>query len=204
MRGLLNPSDQAGWTAQERAFGLLAPGITQLATVFAEASAAENGAGSPERTTTAIKIAKSIAQQLYFASGAFDARHQTPDEEPRRGDPCRFTALAMPALEGLTAIHFPAVTQHIVETADHIAHCDPRRLLLTAAAAANHDPGYANEIQGLETVLTLIRHYFAEHRDLVLNDTECTTAIRAMLGSFVSRGWDKAIDLAEELHDMYT
>jgi hypothetical protein len=52
--------------------------------------------------------------------------------------------------------------------------------------------------------MQLIQHYTADHRDLVLNGPQCTTAVRALLEAFIRLGWDKATKLAEELDELFT
>jgi hypothetical protein len=52
-------------------------------------------------------------------------------------------------------------------------------------------------------VLQLLRQYLADHRDLVLGDTECTTAVRRLLESFVRVGWNQAIQMAEGMDEVF-
>ena len=200
LRGLLNPADAAARPAQDRAFGLISLSMNQLRDVFAEAQQPGATQAPSQRITDAIKIAADIAQHLYFASGAFGQTDPSPPGENQS----RFTARALPLLDQLSHIHFPAVTQQIVQITDHISGTQPKRALLTAAAAVIGDPAYAREPLGLDTTLQLVRHFTAEHRDLVLNDPECTTAVRALLEAFVRLGWDQAIDLAEQLDELFT
>ena len=60
-----------------------------------------------------------------------------------------------------------------------------------------------SEPLALDAIHLLVRHYLADHRDLVLSDPTCISGIRAMLEVFVRAGWDKAIELAEELDDLF-
>jgi hypothetical protein len=204
LRELLNPAAPYDRSAQERTFAILAPSLDQLRSVFVQAErSAASSDGLRDRYTRAIKIAEELARQLYYASGAFDQRDPS-SPSPSRGDRARFCTLALPLLQGLSAIHYPAITQHIVQIADHLAPVEPKRLLLLAAAAVTGDAMYAREPMGLDTALQLIRHYTADYRGLVLNDPQCTAAIRRVLESFVRLGWDKAIGLAEDLDELFT
>jgi hypothetical protein len=200
LRGLLNPADAAARPAQDRAFGLISLSMNQLRDVFAEAQQPAATQAPSQRITDAIKIAENIAQHLYFASGAFGQGDPSPSGEGQS----RFSSLALPLLDQLSHIHFPAVTQHIVQITDHISGTQPKRALLIAAAAVIGDPAYPREPLGLDATLQLVRRYTAEHRSLVLNDPECTTAVRALLEAFVRLGWDQAIDLAEQLDGLFT
>jgi hypothetical protein len=110
----------------------------------------------------------------------------------------------LPLLQALSEIHFPAITQYIVQIADHIRAAQPKPLLLLAATAATSDKAYPREPMGLEATLQLIRHYAADYRSLVLSDPQSTTAVRILLEAFVRLGWDRAIELAEELDELFT
>jgi hypothetical protein len=201
---LLNPAALSDRPAQERTFAILAPSLDQLRSVFLEA---ERGTTSSDelrdRYTNVVKIAENLARQLYFASGAFDQRNPSSPSTPR-GDQARFCALALPLLQGLSAIHYPAITQHIVQIADHVGAAQPKRLLLLAASAVTSDKAYARELMGLDAAMHLVRRYSADYRGLVLDDPQCTAAIRGLLESFVRLGWDKAIELAEVLDELFT
>ncbi|MGH3766165.1 MAG: hypothetical protein ACRDTX_13615 [Pseudonocardiaceae bacterium] len=203
LRDVLNPADTALWPAQERAFHLLEPSLRQLRDAWAE----REQPGQPtserqDRMSRLIKVADNIGQQLYFASGAFD-HTKSPACITPKGDLLRFSTFALPLLEHLSAIGYPAVTHHITQTIDHLRPVQPRRALLIAAQAITNDPGYAREPLALDAVHLLVRHYLSDHRELVLSDPTCISGIRAMLEVFVRVGWDKAIELAEELDDLF-
>ncbi|WP_416903537.1 hypothetical protein [Micromonospora echinospora] len=89
-----------------------------------------------------------------------------------------------------------------MQTADHLRLAQPRRALLVAARTVTEDVAYAREHLALIAVHDLVRHYLAEQRDLVLNDVECLTAVRKILEAYVRLGWDKAIELTEELDEL--
>lgn len=203
LRDVLNPADTALQPAQERAFQLLELGMSQLRDTWANRE--QPGQPTPERQerlSWAVKVAENIGQQLYFASGAFDDT-KPPDRVTPRGDLRRFSTFALPMLQRLAAIGYPAVTHHIVETIDHLRPVQPHRALLIAAHAITNDPTYAHEPLALDTVHLLIRHYLSDHRELVLSDPAGISSMRSMLEVFVQVGWDKAIELAEELDDLF-
>jgi hypothetical protein len=200
LRSLLNPAQPADYPAQDRAVGLLTLTLDQLRATFttAETASAITG-GLREQVTSTIKIADEIARHLYSASGASD--RETPSQ-PADGL-TRFCALALPLLDALSAIHYPAVTHHIVETVDRIGETQPKRAFLIAVNAATHDPAYPREVLAVDTTIRLIRHYTADHPGLLLSDPESATAVRALLEVFIRLGWDKAITLAEELDELF-
>ena len=203
LRSLMNPAQSFGLPVQARTFALLTLSLEQLRAAFAEAEQApaisEDLRG---QVTSAIQIAEDITQHLYFASGAFSQENPSRPATPV-GDLGRFSAFALPLLDALSAIHHPAVTHHIVETIDHIGATEPKRAFLIAAKAVTQDPAYPREVLALDATVGLIRHYTADHRSLALGDLQCATAIRTMLEAFVRLGWDKAIQLAEELDELF-
>jgi hypothetical protein len=204
LRNLINPAKPSARQVQNQAFALLALPLDELrATALEAEQAATTSEVLRERLTSAIRIANHLAEHLYFASGTFDP--QTPPQPSTLGgDLNRFSTLALPLLDKLSAIHYPAVTHHIVQTIDHISAAQPRQALLIAAKAVTADPAYPREILGLDATIQLIQHYTADHRDLVLNDPQCTTAIRTLLETFIRLGWDKAARLAEDLDELFT
>lgn len=166
------------------------------------AQQAEPSVPVQERLASAVRLAENTGQQLYFASGAHDAQ-EAKSTQPS-GGLRRFCTLALPLLEHLAGVRYPAVTHHIVQTPDHLRLTQPRPALLAAAAAVTGDPGYSHEPLALDAVHTLVRHYLAEQRELLLNDQVSMSAVRMMLEMYVRAGWDKALQLAEELDDLFS
>ena len=141
---LLNPADPAARPAQERLLGLTGKGLAQVRAACADATQ-EPGAtdqGQQARATAAVTFADHLARLLYTESGAADANRPVPEQ---RGDLQRFALLATPLLEGLSEIHVPRVTQHIVQTTDHITAASPKRALLIAVNAVVGDEAYWRE-----------------------------------------------------------
>jgi hypothetical protein len=190
LRGLLSPADPSLRDAQRRAFDLLTLTLEPLRVAWAERAQAPN----------ALTIAERVAQEVYHASGAFKAEEQSLTE---LGDPEVFASLALPLLNGLGQVRHPAVTHPIVETVEHLGDAQPKAALLLAMRAITEDPGYINEPLGVDAVLKLINRYIADHRELVLGDPECTTAVRVLLERFVRVGWPQAVQMAERMDELF-
>ena len=109
----------------------------------------------------------------------------------------------MPLLEGLSEIHVPRVTQHIVQTIDHITSASPKQALLIAVNAVVGDQAYWREPVGADAVLGFVRRFAAENRAIFLGDHEAIEAVRRLLESFIRLGWHQAIELAEELDELF-
>jgi hypothetical protein len=65
------------------------------------------------------------------------------------------------------------------------------------------DSRYITDPLGVDAVLKLINRYIADHRELVLGDPECTTAVRIMLERFVRVGWLEAVQMAERMDELF-
>jgi hypothetical protein len=204
LRDFLNPTNTALMVAQERAFELLELSIDPCQESWREFEVGGNDATDQvrEHASRAVKIAESISEAIYFASGAFDNKgsKKFPAE---RTDQARFVSLALPILKTLANVHYPSVTHHIVETIGQISSQMPCETLIVAADAVVDDRGYARESLGLAAALTLAKRYLADHRDLLHEDSTCLSAVRRLLESFVRVGWNEAIELSEELDDLF-
>ncbi|MFI5955370.1 hypothetical protein [Cryptosporangium sp. NPDC051539] len=190
LRGFLNSADLSLGGAQQRAFALLdraADGLLAAWTAGTDSQAA-------------LEVANAIAEQIYHASGAFEAGEPTKEA---LGDPGLFADLAIPVLEKVRLARHPAVTHHIVETAAHFANVRPRPALLLAMRAIVDDSHYAAESLGLNAALKLIERYAADHRDLILGDPDCTSAVRRVLEHFVRVGWAQAVELVERADEWF-
>jgi len=204
LRDVLNPADAELHPAQERAFELLEFSINPLRDAWHELEQAGSQATSQarDRGSRALKIADTISLQVHFATGALDEL-QPAAPTSNRGESGRFTDLALSLLKGLSGIHYPSVTHHIIQSIERLLPQRPRLALLVAAHAVTNDAGYAREQLGIDAVVTLTRRYLSEHRDLLREDAACLSAVRSLLEVFVRAGWDKAIELSEELDDLF-
>jgi hypothetical protein len=200
LRPYLNPDPGLVSDLQTRhAFELLAMPLPQAIAIWDAATTAptpaQRTAEQAARLQGVIRVSESIGRELHFASGA-----GTPG---RAADPApaHFTARAFPILEDLTHVPHPAVVQRVIQTLDHIADHDPRRAFLAIAAAATTGHGYQWEPQGADLVVKIIDRYAADHRDLLLTQPDCLTALRRLLETFVRSGWDQAIDQVQSLSE---
>jgi hypothetical protein len=202
-RDALNSAEASLRHVQARAFEIIGSNLSQLGQAWAAIGSPPGPAddAARERASRALRVAEGVAQQLYFASGAFDKQSSAPPTP--RGDSNEFWVLAHPLLTRLADVHHPTVTQHIVQTIDHLSACEPRQALMLAAQAVLGDRAYAREPLGLDVALNLAKRYLTEHGELLRTDTDSLTAVRSLLEAFVRVGWDRAMDLAEELDELF-
>jgi hypothetical protein len=200
LRDLLNPPEPTLRDVQLRAFGLLSLTTEPLRRSWERISGATDNDVIRQLAKDTVAVADDLARQVYFASGAFDAKN---GKSTKGGDLTVFADLALPLLEGLGRVHCPMVTHHIVETATHLSSSRPERALLVATEAIMADGAYATESLGLDAALTLVNRYMADHRDTVLGKPACTTAVRSVLEPFVRAGWPRAIRMAERMDELF-
>ena len=200
---LLNPADPAGRPAQERLLEITRKGLAQVQAAFDDATKPNSTPDQQARASAAVKFADHLALLIYAESGAMDDR-RPESAQKQRGDPQQFALQVMPLLEGLSEIHYPSITHHVVQTADQVAPASPKRALLIAVRAVTSDEGYWREPAGAETVLGFIRRFAADNRAIFLGDHEAVEAVRRLLESFIRLGWHQAIELAEELDELFT
>ncbi|RLK24445.1 hypothetical protein DER29_2356 [Micromonospora sp. M71_S20] len=190
LRDLLNPADPSLYGAQRKAFELLTLTLKPLQTAWAK----------PNQMESALTVADAVAQEIYLASGAFDRQQGSRGEF---GDPLLFAKLALPLLDGIRQVQHPAVTHHIIETVEHLSTLQPKPALFLAMRAITEDQGYVAESLGVDAALKLINRYLADHRELVLGDPECVTAVRVLLERFVRAGWPQAVQMAERMDELF-
>ncbi|MFF2079132.1 hypothetical protein ACFVXG_30810 [Kitasatospora sp. NPDC058162] len=194
LRQFLNPAPPTPAEYQDRTFALLAlplPAITQLLS-SAPATNDPNG-------RAALRVCRAISRELYLASGASEIAAKNMS----LGDPKAFADHALPVLDDLASVGNPAVTHDVINILGHLRSLHPRRVFLSVASAVTATKDYARELQGLEAVLEIVDAYLAEHRELLLNDPACMTALRRVLESFVHLGWEPAIKRAQELPELF-
>ena len=104
---------------------------------------------------------------------------------------------------GVGQVRHPAVTHHIIQTVEHLGDAQPKPALVLAMRAITEDSRYITEPLGVDAVLKLINRYIADHRELVLGDPECTTAVRVLLEPFVRVGWPQAVQMAERMDELF-
>ncbi|MFG3301542.1 hypothetical protein [Micromonospora chersina] len=190
LRNFLNPADPSLRITQQKAFDLLTLTAEPLSSGWTNATTATN----------ALTVANAVATELYHASGAF--ARQEGSRGPV-GDPILFAALALPLLHNVGQVRHPAVTHHVIETAGHLSAAQPKPALLLATRSITEDPGYIAESLGVDAALKLINRYVADHRELIVGDPECTTAVRVLLERFVQVGWPQAVQMAERMDELF-
>ena len=202
----LNPPTGEG---RDNAFRLLASAAqaardTWLAHMPQEFTAAPPTAEAEmARIRAAALVAHGIAEQLYFASGAFDDQPGISQPPAERGDLATFARKALPILQLCSQVLEPQITQPVVETLIHIAGVLQRQALLAIAAAIPARGTYVTDPHAAGTVMPYLRRLLAEQRDLVLFNPEGIAALRHLLQAFAGAGDPDALALAYTFADVF-
>lgn len=149
----------------------------------------------------AAEVAHTIAQQLYFASGAFDAKQG--QEPPARGDLATFADLAFPVLTTCAGLRIPQCIHRVVQTMIFVAPLNEARALQAVAEAVPSDGPYAGDSLAGADVIPYLERLLAEQRPLVLFDEDGVAAFRHLLAAFAAAGNEAALALAYTFADVF-
>lgn len=189
---------------RRRAFDLMRAAVDSSVAVWANGDKADDGLAEEQLgpLRAAAQVAHSIAQQIYFASGAHsDASAE--DSEGDRSSMTDFAIDAIPLLVRCAEVPVPQVLHPIVQTLVFLAPTDERRALITLAAAVPHGSVYASDSLAAAEVMSYLERLLATHRSLVLHDEDGVAAFRHLLATFAVAGDDRALTLAYTFSDLF-
>ena len=159
-----------------------------------------------ELARRALAILDHAAAQVYFGSGAHDARKGNPDESeddrPGKLLRVRFLREMEPTLGALATVPHPGVTHRLLETLEPFIADDPRRvfrMVTDALLSGGPTGGYQLEKMGLDLFLDIVRRYLAEHRGVLNSEPDFRRRLMKALDAFVEVGWPSALECAYEL-----
>lgn len=212
VRNYLAPGAEPG--LQQRAFGF----VTTTATSALEHWTAAGGAMAEASQLTplemselenAFRILDITADQIYFASGAYESKGGNSAEDHVRqraateSEIARFAELATPTLLICAASKAAPVIHHAVETLIYLAQVDEKRSLITLAEAVIANSNYAYDLLAGGVIIPYLTRLLAEQRDLVLFDVDGVAAFRTLLAAFAAAGNEDALVLAFTFADVF-
>ena len=156
-----------------------------------------------------LRVLDATADQIYFASGAFESkRGNVSEEDVQHGaataaDIARFADLATPTLLICAASKAAPVIHHVVETLVYLAQVDEKRSLKALAEAVTAHSNYAYDSLASGVVVPYLTRLLAEQRDLVLFDAEGVAAFKTLLAAFAEAGNEDALVLAFTFADVF-
>jgi hypothetical protein len=157
----------------------------------------------------ALRVLDATADQIYFASGAFESKRGNVNEEAveqgaaTAAGIARFADLATPTLMICAASKAAPVIHHVVETLVYLAQVDEKRSLKALAEAVTAHSNYAYDSLASGVVVPYLTRLLAEQRDLVLFDAEGVAAFKTLLAAFAGAGNEDALVLAFTFADVF-
>ena len=162
---------------------------------------AELSDGQRDELKGAANVAHDIAQQIYFASGAFDEKQGRERSVP--GDLTAFADLAFPVLRTCAELRLPQCIHTAVQTMTFLAPLNEPRALKAIADAVPTGGSYAGDSLAGADVIPYLERLVAENRSLVLHDAAGVAAFRHLLATFATAGNEEALALAYGFADVF-
>ncbi|TPX02733.1 hypothetical protein FJ656_20865 [Schumannella luteola] len=143
-----------------------------------------------------------VSNQLYFSCGAYNRKEEEPSPRANPRDVLRLYGSLLEALAGATA---PSTTHHTIAVLAYGFESDPRSVLRLVAAAvdAGRVGGYEFDSMGLDLVMSVLRRFVAEQRDLLRTDPIVLAHFLGTLDTFVDVGWGSAHNLSYSLDEVF-
>ena len=138
-----------------------------------------------------LQVAGGVANQLYFASGVFQANQPSADD--RHADLAQRERLyheARDLLADLAGIGEPQAMHHLIEMLEGCIEFDPPGvfLLITEAVRSSASWGYQFESMAEGLVVRIVKHSMTERRELFRHAPEIEAALADILDVFVEAG----------------
>jgi hypothetical protein len=200
---LLSTDDEA---VRQRALAL----CDQFASIGLDRMADLNEVGpSPDPDTVArlrsgAQLLRGVAMQLYFASGAFDARQSDAVAEPAP-EGVRLFREARPLITRLAPAPLAPATHYLVETLEYVLAAEPELVLLSLreiVTLGGHAGGYQDETLAIDAIVRILERYLANHRG-ILQRPEYLAALHELLDVFIDAGWPQAHRLVYSLDEIF-
>ena len=205
---LVHGSDDDSHAAIRRRAIELTANIGQAATATISAIQKAAPTDSPwdeadvQRYRSALRVAHAVSNQLYFASGVFDAKQNRPG--PDVGVRYRLFDEARGVLKELAGMGHPEVVHHLVELLEGCIEHNPREVFLIFGQAirSGASQGYQFESLAVTVFCRIVQRYLAGHREL-FEDAALAEELLSTLDVFVSAGWPEARRLVYGLDELY-
>ena len=155
-----------------------------------------------------LQIAGSIVDQLYFASGVFQAKTgQSSSDDRHAGDAQRERLYheAHGLVVELTGLGEPHAMHHLIEMLEGCIDFDAADVFVLIAQAVQSSAtwGYQFEPMGEELIVRIVKRYVTDHRELFRDGSGLETALADILDLFVEAGWPGARRLVYGLPEIF-
>ncbi len=152
----------------------------------------------------AAEILDGVGSQLYFGSGAMQARRSSSNHHPSPAA-VRLADEAAPIIALLGQVPLPRLTHHLVEFMEHVLEERPSAALLAIrniVTAGGQAGGYQLDKMAVDVTARVVERLLSDHRGVLQSD-DCLSALREVLDVFVDAGWPDAHRLAYGLEHIF-
>jgi len=212
--GPKDPSDPQADAVRRRGMELLERILRSSRDGLKELDARHAGVGfdkwpqaDQEAAKSLMRLIDAVGMEVYFASGAYDAKSQGQAHGVRGVSPQskRFYQEASAILDEVAEAALPSVAHHLLETLEHFIPMDPRGVFLRIhrVVSAGQQAGYQYESLAADLIVRLAERYLAEYRTLLQQDNDCRRALIEVLDVFVKVGWPSARRLVYRLEEIF-
>ncbi len=174
----------------------------ELARLRARFERRQASSSARKRYRRLLEHVDAVSNQLYFACGAYVGNGEAPNEY---ANPLALLRLYGPILEALVGATAPSTTHHTIEVLAYGFDSDPRTVLRLVASAveAGTIGGYEFDPMGLDLVMSFLRRFVAEQRDVLRTDPRALADFLRTLDTFVDVGWGSAQNLSYSLDEVF-
>lgn len=149
----------------------------------------------------AVEVIHAVAQEIYFASGAYSERQNNE----ARHDPelAAFADLAFPILMDCASSEIAQCIDYAAQTMVFLGSLDEARALLALAEIVPMRGAYTYDTLAGHRMVPYLRRMVAENRALVLHDPRGVAAFRHLLAAFAAAGNPDALELAYNFSNVF-
>lgn len=164
--------------------------------------------GTPPKTEdvrSVLQLLDNLNMQVFFASGAHDAKKTRGSDEPAAPPVMEFWHETKPIIEVLVGLPSAHIAYHLAETLEHLVPADPRAIFrCIVAVVANTKPdGFAQESLAVGVISRIVERYLADYAALFIEDRDCMAGLIQVLDTFADVGWPEARRLIRNLSRLY-
>lgn len=152
------------------------------------------------------RLIDSIAQDLYFASGAYQEKQGSTEEGEQpltKYQKHRFFQQAKKTLDALKTVGLPSVAHHLIEMLQAYIEINPEQVFLQIGeiVVAAEKGGYQYESLAVGLLVEILGRYIAKYKEIFRVKPNCQKMLMEVLDIFVM--WPSARKLTYRLKDIY-
>lgn len=215
--GSVEPVEPSKEKVRKRALNIISQILDSSSSILGELQTQHQGnlfeqwsEQNQEKFKSLVRLADSIAMQIYFASGAFDEKRnglqQSSNIPLSLQAKRRFLQEVSPILDSFSQLScFSSIVHRLLETLTFLVDIDPKEIFLRIGHIVQNGKNgyYEYEFQGDELVVKFIERFLAEYRYILRDSEECRRVLIETLDTFVRAGWLSARRLTYRLEEIF-